>query len=62
MLISLEKTQLKSKLDFTFVFFLYKLNCLDFFFCYFFFELMSIFFLLFLFEYFVCEDIECNKL
>ena len=40
---SLEKIQLESKLDFAFVNFPYKLNCLDF--CYYFFsELMSIFF------------------
>ena len=39
---SLNKIQLESKLDFAFVSFPYKLNCLDF--CYyFFFELMSIF-------------------
>ena len=35
----------------------YKLNCLDFC-CYFFSEIMSIFFILFLFKYFVCKDIE----
>ena len=51
----------ESKLDFVFVSFPYKLNCLDFC-CYFFSELMSIFFILFLLRYFVCEDIERNKL
>ena len=57
---SLEKIQLESKLKFSFVSFPYKLNCLDF--CYYFFsELMSIIFILFLFEYFVCEDIEYSK-
>ena len=50
MLISLEKVQLESKLNFSFVSFPYKLNFLDF--CsYFFFELMNIFFfILFLFN------------
>ena len=58
---SLEKIQLESKLKFSFVSFPYKLNCLHFC-CYFFFELMSINFILFLFRYFVCENIEPNKL
>ena len=53
----LEKILLDSKLDFAFVSFSYNLNYLDFFF-----ELMSIFFILFLFRYFVCKDLECNKL
>ena len=49
------------KIGFCFCDFPYKLNCLDF--CYYFFsELMNIFFILFLSKYFVCEDIECNKL
>ena len=56
----LEKIQLESKLDFAFVNFSYKLNCLDFY-CYFFFELMSIFFILFLFRYFVCEDLNVTN-
>ena len=58
---SLEKIQLDSKLNFSFVYFPYKLNCL-YFLCYFFFELISINFILFLFRYFVCENIEPNKL
>ena len=58
---SLEKIQLESKLDFAFISFPYKLNYLDFC-CYLFFELMSIFFILFLFRYFVYKDIEHNKL
>ena len=58
---NLEKIQLESKLDFVFVSFPYKLNCLDFC-CYFFSELISIFFILFPLRYFVCEDIERNKL
>ena len=53
--------ELESKLDFAFVSFPYKLNCLDFC-CYFFKKLMSIFFILFLFRNFVCEDFERNKL
>ena len=44
----LENIQLESKLDFAFVNFLYKLNCLDFC-CYFFSELMSIFFNLYIY-------------
>ena len=58
---SLENIQLESKLDFTFVSFQYKLNFLDFC-CYFFSELISIFFILFQLRYFVCGDIERNKL
>ena len=58
---SLVKIQLESKLDFASVCFPDKLNCLDFC-CYFFSELISIIFILFLFRYFVCKDIECNKL
>ena len=57
----LKKIQLESKLDFSFFNFPYKLNCLDFC-CYVFSELISIFFILFLFRYFICEDIEYNKL
>ena len=58
---SLEKIQLKSKLNFAFVSFPYKLNCLDF--CnYFCSKLMSIFFILFIFKFFASEDIERNKL
>ena len=59
---SLKKNQLESKLDFAFVSFPYKLNFLDFCYYYFFFKLKSLFFILFLFRYFVCKDIECNKL
>ena len=44
---SLKKIQLESKLNFAFVSFSYKLNRLY-------------FFILFLFRYFVCEDIEHN--
>ena len=58
---NLEKILLESKLDFALVSFSFKLNCLDF--CFFFFdELMSVFFIRFLFRYFVCEDLERNKL
>ena len=59
---SLEKIQLESKLDFAFVSFPCKLNCLDF--CYYFFsELMSIFFIQFLFRYLyakILHEINCN--
>ena len=58
---NLEKILLESKLDFSFVSFSFKLNCLDFFF-FIFDELMSVFFIRFLFRYFVCEDLERNKL
>ena len=57
----LEKIELDSKLNFAFVSFPYKLNYL-YFYCYCFLELMSIFFILFLFRYFVCQDPERNKL
>ena len=57
---SLEKIQLESKLDFAFVSSPYKLNCLDFY-CYFLSKLMSIFFILFLFKYFVCEDVRTEN-
>ena len=59
---SLKKIQLESKLDFAFVSFPKKLNYLDFC-CYFFFKIMSIFiFILFLFRYFLCKDLEPKKL
>ena len=48
-----ERDQLKSKLDFAFASFPYKLNYLDFYY-YFFSKLMRIYFILFLFKYFVC--------
>ena len=52
-----ERDQLKSKLDFAFASFPYKLNYLDFC-CYFFSELINISFILFLFIYLLCEYIE----
>ena len=52
---------IRIKIGFCFFSFPYKLNYFNFC-CYFFSELMSIFFILFLFRYFVCEDVEINKL
>ena len=58
----LEKIQLELKLDFAFISFPYKLNCL-YFCCYFFFWINEhIFLYCFLFKYFVCEDLKRNKL
>ena len=54
----------KIKIGFCFCYLSIQLNCLNFF-CYFFFEIMSIFFILFLlryYRYFVCDNIEHNKL
>ena len=59
---SLREILIRFKIEFWFCyFFLYKLNCL-YFSCYYFSKLISIFFILFLFKYFVCQDLEHNKL